>query len=56
MAEYALLTKRGEVYSIVTTTDTLANVAKNHSDYTVKPVDQVSTTVLERYPYWNERP
>ena len=54
--EYVLLFEGGEVDRIVTTPLSLAVIQERNPNRTVLRVEDVPLAVLERYPYWSNRP
>lgn len=61
MAEFAHLDDRGEIINVITTSTPLTEVRERMAkvigpDVVIKPLDQVSLAVKQRYRYWNERP
>lgn len=54
--EYALLSRQGDVLSIVTSERTLEDLQASYPGYEVRPLGEVTLGALRRYKYWNERP
>lgn len=53
--EYALL-KDGSIFTVVTTSLALWEVALKYGEYEVKPLHLVPMAVREKYEFWAERP
>lgn len=54
MPEYVLI-KNGQVQNIVTTSRSLAYMARTFLWCEVRPINEVSELMLREYRYWNER-